>query len=86
MTKKKLNLLLYDDEYFHDLRENWMVELHAYEGICTNYRTDSNTHFKITLPYQAVPARLGLLSLDPTQSQLKLYSSYSGLKFKQDRI
>jgi len=30
MDKLKFNLLLYNDEYFCELSENWLIEVYAY--------------------------------------------------------
>lgn len=86
MEKLKFNLLLYEDEFFCELTENWLIEVYAYEGVCTTFRSDFNTRFKITLPWSAVPAHLGLLSLDKASSILNLYASNSGLVFKDNMI
>jgi hypothetical protein len=86
MERLRFNLLLYDDEFFCELSENWLIEVYAYEGVCTTFRSDFNTRFKITLPWTAVPAHLGLLSLDKASSCLNLYASNSGLVFKDSII
>jgi hypothetical protein len=86
MEKLKFNLLLYEDEFFCELSENWLIEVYAYEGVCTTFRNDFNTRFKITLPWSAVPAHLGLLSLDKAACCLNLYASNSGLVFKDNII
>jgi hypothetical protein len=54
--------------------------------VCANYRQDAHSRFKITLPWSAVPAHLGLLSMDKASSSLKLYSSWPGLIFKNNSI
>lgn len=40
MNKLKFNMLLYEDDYFCKLRENWLVELFAYEGVYAVSRED----------------------------------------------
>jgi hypothetical protein len=54
--------------------------------VCTTFRNDFNTRFKITLPWSTVPAHLGLLSLDKAANCLQLYASNSGLVFKDNMI
>ena len=86
MDKIKFNLLLYNDEYFCDLTQNWQIQIYAYEGVCSYFRSDFNTKFKITMPWSSVPAHLGLLSLDRAASSLKLFASSSALIFKDNMI
>jgi hypothetical protein len=54
--------------------------------VCTTFRSDFNTRFKITLPWSAVPAHLGLLNLDKAAGCLNLFASNSGVVFKDNII
>lgn len=60
--------------------------MQAYEGVCSSFRSDYSTHFKLSLPWSAVPSHLGLLSLSGPDNCLQLYSSNSSLSFKQEVI
>jgi hypothetical protein len=86
MQKLQFNLLLYSDDYFCELAENWLIEVYAYEGVCSSFRSDFSTRFKLTLPWSAVPSHLGLLSLSGPDNCLQLYSSSPSLSFKQEAI
>lgn len=86
MQKLHFNLLLYRDEYLCELTENWLIEVYAYEGVCSSFRSDYSTRFKLTLPWSAVPSHLGLLSLSGPDNCLQLYSSNPSLSFKQEAI
>ena len=55
MTKKTFHILLYDDEYFNELKENWVISVFSYEGVYTQYRPDFTTKLKITLPLNSIP-------------------------------
>jgi len=55
MTKKTFHILLYDDEYFNELKENWVISVFSYEGVYTQSRPDFSTKVKITLPLNAIP-------------------------------
>lgn len=86
MEKVRFNLLLYNDEYCCELTENWLIEIYAYEGVCAYFRSDFNTKFKITMPWSAVPAHLGLLSQDRANSSLRLAASTAALVFREELI
>lgn len=57
--------------------------MHSYEGICTNYRHDASTKFKITLPYETIPNQF---FFPPNNNDLKLYSTFPSLVFAQNKI
>lgn len=69
MSLLKFNMLLYEDDYFCFLRENWLVELYAYEGVYAVAKPDEKTRFKISLPeqvlLQAKPARIQFFTSHP---------------------
>ena len=46
----KFNMLLYEDDFSCVLKENWLIELHAYEGVYAVVKADEKTRFKISVP------------------------------------
>ncbi len=87
MGQKTFNLLLYEDHYFDRVRENWLLNLTAYEGLWVQARQDSTTKFKFSLPNHAVSTSLGL-SLYPSSkaNNLLLNSSDPSLVFQQKKF
>ena len=79
MSKAKFNLLLYEDDYFDQLKENWLVELHAYEGVCAYMRPDDKTKFKISIPQDALQAV-------HVHSVLKMHASHPELVFEEEEV
>ncbi len=87
MQRKTFNLLLYDDEYFDELKENWLIVVNSYEGVWTQCRQDYSTKFKIALPMSIVPQSLGgNFNSSFVSNYLKLNSSDTSLIFNSDRI
>lgn len=54
MSLLKFNMLLYEDDYFCVLRENWLVEIYVYEGVYAVARPDEKTRFKISVPEHVI--------------------------------
>lgn len=87
MHKKSFNLLLYDDEYFDVLKENWLIVVNSYEGVWAQCRPDSNTQFKLALPMNIIPVSLGLdFYSSSLNNSLLLNSSDPSLEFRNNKI
>lgn len=54
MARTRFSLLLYEDEFFCRLRENWLLQLQAFEGVCSVWRPHQKTKFKISVPEQVL--------------------------------
>ena len=54
MNMLKFNMLLYEDDYFCLLKQNWLIELYAYEGVYAVAKQDEKTRFKISVPFEVV--------------------------------
>lgn len=78
MRKVKFNMLLYEDDYFCYLRENWQVELYSYEGVYAVSKSDEKTKFKISIPDYII--------LEMKPNRIEFFSSHFGLAFEDEYI
>lgn len=71
-------MLLYEDDFFCVLKENWLLQLHAYEGVYAVAKAEEKTRFKISLPEQ--------VNLQLKPHRLEFNSSHPDLVFENDKI
>ncbi len=82
MERKTFNILLYDDQYFDSLKENWLVVVNSYEGVWAQCRMDYSTKIKISLPMNILSQNFAYESNSSLLTNfLKLNSSDLSLQF-----
>lgn len=74
MSVMKFHLLLYEDEHFCKLKENWMLQIHVYEGVYAVAKPEQKTKFKISIPETALTYS--------RSSKIHLHSNCSDLIFQ----
>lgn len=87
MQRKTFNILLYDDEYFDELKENWLIVLNSYEGVWAQCRMDYSTKIKLALPMSIIPQTLGNeFNSSILANYLRLNTSDTSIVIENDRI
>lgn len=66
MTRLSFNILLYEDQYLTQLKENWKIEVNSYEAVSVVCKPGASVRFRLAVPQVDGARRVELHASDPT--------------------
>jgi hypothetical protein len=69
MSRVSFNVLLYEDEYLYQLRENWKIEVNSYEAVSVVCKPHSSVRFRLAIPMGDTTRRVELFSSEPASME-----------------